>query len=385
LIPDWARVSCRPQRNAVHRFTVDRHLVEAAANAAALTRRVARPDLLLVGCLLHDIGKGWPGDHSVVGATIVRDLAPRLGFPEPDVDVLVLLVTHHLLLPDTATRRDLDDPRTVEVVANAVGTVENLDLLHALTEADALATGEAAWTPWRAGLISALVEKTRAALSGTPVPPAPGLTADQRALARAGVIDVHIGGTAAGSAHGAADGTIVTVVSPDRLGLLATVAGVFGVHRLAVRSAVTETIDTAAVTVWTVHPEFGSPPDAAVLRSDIVRALDGSLDVAAKLERRAAAQALRPGIEVPPASVHLVPDASDSATVLEVRAHDRPGLLHRVGSALAAAKVDIRSAKVSTWGAEAVDVFYVVEPDTGRPLDDVRAIAVRDSVAEALE
>ncbi len=205
LLPDWARVSCRPQRNAVHRFTVDRHLVEAAANAAALTRRVARPDLLLVGCLLHDIGKGWPGNHSVVGATIVRDLAPRLGFSEPDTDVLVMLVTHHLLLPDTATRRDLDDPRTLEVVAEAVGTVENLDLLAALTEADALATGAAAWTPWRAELIASLVEKTRAVLSGKPVPVSPGLSEAQRALAREGVIDVHIGGPEAGCAGGGHD------------------------------------------------------------------------------------------------------------------------------------------------------------------------------------
>ena len=382
LLPDWARVSCRPQRNAVHRFTVDRHLVEAAANAAALTRRVARPDLLLVGCLLHDIGKGWPGNHSVVGATIVRDLAPRLGFSEPDVDVLVMLVTHHLLLPDTATRRDLDDPRTLEVVAEAVGTVENLDLLAALTEADALATGAAAWTPWRAELILSLVEKTRAVLSGKPAPVSPGLSAEQRALARSGVIDVHIGGAGAGTPEA---GTIVTVVSPDRVGLLATVAGVFGVHRLGVRSAVTETIDGAAVTVWTVHPDFGSPPDGAVLRGDIVRALDGSLNISERLARREASQAQRPGIAVPPPSVALVPDASDTATVLEIRAHDRPGLLHRVGRALSAAEVDIRSAKVSTWGAEAVDVFYVVDPRTGLPLDEARAAAVVKSVLDALD
>ena len=382
LLPDWARVSCRPQRNAVHRFTVDRHLVEAAANAAALTRRVARPDLLLVGCLLHDIGKGWPGNHSVVGATIVRDLAPRLGFSEPDVDVLVMLVTHHLLLPDTATRRDLDDPRTVQLVAEAVGTVENLDLLAALTEADALATGPAAWTPWRAELINSLVDKTRAVLSGTAAPVSPGLSEEQRALARTGVVEVHIGGVEAGTPEA---GTIVTVVSPDRVGLLATVAGVFGVHRLGVRSAVTETIDSAAVTVWTVQPDFGSPPDAAVLRGDIVRALEGSLDVSERLARREASQVQRPGIEVPPPSVQLVPEASDTATVLEIRAHDRPGLLHRVGRALSAAEVDIRSAKVSTWGAEAVDVFYVVDPQTGRPLDEGRASAVAKAVLEALD
>lgn len=378
LLPDWARVSCRPQRNAVHRFTVDRHLVEAAANAAALTRRVARPDLLLVGALLHDIGKGWPGDHSKTGTTVVRDLAPRLGFAPADVDVLALLVQHHLLLPDMATRRDLDDPRTLETVAEAVGSIEVLDLLACLVEADALATGAAAWTPWRAELIATLVERTRALLSGRPVPTSSGLSDEQRALARDGVIDVVIGGTGQG-------GTIVTVVSPDRLGLLATVAGVFGVHRLGVRSAVTETIGTAAVTVWTVHPDFGSPPDGALLRGDLVRALDGRLDLTERLARREASQAPRPGIEVAPPSVHLVPDASESATVLEVRAHDRPGLLHRVGRALAAAEVDIRSAKVSTWGAEAVDVFYLLDPVTGAPLADERAAEVCKSVLEALD
>jgi len=75
LIPDWERVRCRPQRNAVHRFTVDRHLVEAAVQAAGLTRRVGRPDLLLTAALLHDIGKGWPGDHSEAGEVIARDVA----------------------------------------------------------------------------------------------------------------------------------------------------------------------------------------------------------------------------------------------------------------------------------------------------------------------
>src|SRR5207248_3265860 len=95
----------------------------------------------------------------------------------------------------------------------------------------------------------------------------------QRVLAAEGVLDVHIGASNE-------LGTPVTVVSPDRVGLLHTVAGVFGVHRLVVRSAFTETIGTSAVTVWTVSPEFGSPPDAALLRSDILRVLDGRLDLA---------------------------------------------------------------------------------------------------------
>ncbi|KOG87181.1 protein-PII uridylyltransferase, partial [Streptomyces varsoviensis] len=169
LLPDWERVRCRPQRNPVHRWTVDRHLIETAVRAAALTRRVGRPDLLLVAALLHDIGKGWPGDHSVSGETIARDVAARLGFDSADTSVLATLVRHHLLLIDTATRRDLDDPATVRAVGEAVGGPGTLELLHALTEADALATGPAAWSTWRGSLVADLVKRVAAVLAGEPV------------------------------------------------------------------------------------------------------------------------------------------------------------------------------------------------------------------------
>ncbi|WP_181769196.1 [protein-PII] uridylyltransferase, partial [Streptomyces albidus (ex Kaewkla and Franco 2022)] len=169
LLPDWERVRCRPQRNAVHRFTVDRHLVETAVRASALTRRVQRPDLLLVGALLHDIGKGWPGDHSVVGETIARDMAARIGFGEADVEVLATLVRHHLLLVETATRRDLDDPATIRSVADVVRSAGTLELLHALTEADALATGPAAWSAWRGTLVADLVKRVAGVLAGEAV------------------------------------------------------------------------------------------------------------------------------------------------------------------------------------------------------------------------
>src|SRR5579862_5607542 len=137
LIPDWERVRNRPQRNPLHRFTVDRHLVECAANAAALTRDVARPDLLLLTALLHDIGKGWPGDHSVSGEVVARDVAKRVGLNEADVELVAEAVRHHLLLPVVATRRDLDDPMTVQHVATTVGGSRTLlELLHAISQAD---------------------------------------------------------------------------------------------------------------------------------------------------------------------------------------------------------------------------------------------------------
>ena len=121
LIPEWSAVRNKPQRNAYHTFTVDRHLLEAAALAAELTDTVERPDLLLVGALLHDIGKGFPGDHTEIGIEVVDRVATRMGFPPDDVEVLVDLVRHHLLLPDTATRRDLDDPTTIARVARRRG------------------------------------------------------------------------------------------------------------------------------------------------------------------------------------------------------------------------------------------------------------------------
>ncbi|WP_243714220.1 [protein-PII] uridylyltransferase, partial [Actinomadura bangladeshensis] len=178
LLPEWEHVRNRPQRNPVHRFTVDRHLVETAAGAASLTREVARPDLLLTGALFHDIGKGRPGDHSTAGAAAVRGIGTRLGFPEDDVRVLETLVRHHLLLPDTATRRDIDDPVTVQTVIDAVSRVpgrerEILDLLAALAIADGTATGPAAWGAWKAGLVAELARRAAAALAGGTPPPPP--------------------------------------------------------------------------------------------------------------------------------------------------------------------------------------------------------------------
>jgi [protein-PII] uridylyltransferase len=371
-------VRSRPQRNAVHRFTVDRHLVETATNAAAFTRRVARPDLLLVGALLHDIGKGWPGDHTEAGVAVVADLAPRLGFDAADTETLVSLVRYHLLLPDTATRRDLDDPATVTSVAAAVGSADTLDLLHALTEADALATGPAAWGEWKAALVNDLVARTHSTLRGHAVAPPAQLTDEQLRLAGSGDLAVTL--------LEAAYGLEVTVAAPDRVGLLSLVAGVLSLHRLAVRSATTLSVAEQAVQVWTVLPEFGSAPDAKALREDVRKALEGRLDVAERLRRREEAYpslAQRSGRAVAPPRVDVIAGASDTATVLEVRAHDRPGLLHLIGAALAACAVDVLSARVSTLGSDAIDVFYVVGAD-GAPLASDRAREVAVAVRVAL-
>ncbi|MFD8756654.1 [protein-PII] uridylyltransferase [Kitasatospora sp. NPDC059577] len=395
LLPDWERVRCRPQRNAVHRWTVDRHLVETAVRAAAMTRRVARPDLLLVAALLHDIGKGWPGDHSEAGEVIVRDLAPRMGFGPEDTETLAVLVRHHLTLVDTATRRDPDDPATVEAITKAVTTLPELELLHALTEADALATGPAAWSGWRASLVDGLVARAADRLAGAataPVEAAP--TAEQERLAveaaRTGEPALSLRAQAAGTDPGTEPmGVELTLAVPDRPGLLGTAAGVLALHRLAVRSAGLRELDPVGagpvlLLSWRVAAEFGELPEAARLRADLRRALDGSLDVERRLAERDAAAPRRKGIPTPPPVVAVAPAvASATATVLEVRAHDAPGLLHRIGRALDGAGVRVRTAHVSTLGAEAVDSFYLTDAH-GRPLDAGRAGEVAAAVRTAL-
>ncbi|EST39177.1 hypothetical protein N566_03400, partial [Streptomycetaceae bacterium MP113-05] len=425
LLPDWERVRCRPQRNPVHRWTVDRHLVETAVRASALTRRVRRPDLLLVGALLHDIGKGWPGDHSVVGETIARDVAARTGFGAADADVLATLVRHHLLLVDTATRRDLDDPATVRSVVSVVRRRDTLELLHALTEADALATGPAAWSDWRAGLVSDLVKRVDAALAGEPPEPETSNCPDPRTLRlgaearRSGVAVLELTpAVTSGHAHEprpaagttgegvtGAPGVELLIALADRPGALPAVAGVLALHRLTVRSADVRLLpaspdadptprDTGAphgggrvlVLSWRIAAEYGALPSSDRLLADLHRTLEGGLRIETRIAEREAAYRMPEGRgwRTPPPRVTVAEaSASRDATVLEVRAQDAPGLLYRIARAFEHARVRVRSAHVGTLGGNAVDAFYVTDA-RGTPLTPESAAGVARAVERVL-
>ncbi len=357
LIPEWEAVRFRAQHNPVHRFTVDRHLLETAAQASQLTRQVARPDLLLLGALLHDIGKGYPGeDHSIVGARLVEPIANRMGLSYGDAATVTALVRHHLLLPNTATRRDPEDAVTVRFVTEAVsGSVELLDLLHALAVADALATGPAAWSDWKAGLVADLVRRARAVLGGAHLPRTPPLDEGRRRLAENGAIAVEL------------HGDEVVVAAPDQRGVLSRAAGVLALHSLDVRSASIRTHAGMAVNAFVVEPRFGTLPDPALVRGDLARAIDGTLPLADRLLAKERAYERGGAIRRQATSVHWFDDDATDATVLELRTDDAIGLLYRVTSLLEQCGTDIRSARVSSLGGAVVDAFYLTTSD-GAPI-----------------
>jgi [protein-PII] uridylyltransferase len=381
LIPEWAAVRNKPQRNAYHTYTVDRHLLEAAAIAAELTDRVERPDLLLVGALLHDIGKGFPGDHTAAGMEIVRRMATRMGFVPSDVAILVDLVRHHLLLPDTATRRDLDDPTTITNVARAAGDRVTLHLLGALTEADSRATGPSAWGSWKAGLVADLVGRADRELSGTgqpaPAGPAPIPPAYRRMMEEV---------RASGLPAVALEPPQVVVAAPDRSGLLSSVAGALALHGMDVRAANVSGEDGVAVEVFTVEVAHGTWPDTARLREDLAAVLADQLAIGERLSERERVYPARrqSAAHLLDSDVSVDNQASDSSTVFEVRAPDEVGLLHRITRTLFESDLDVVSARVSTLGELVVDAFYVREAAGEKVTDRHRLAEVTAAIWSVL-
>jgi len=379
LIPEWAAVRNKPQRNAYHTYTVDRHLLEAAALAAELTDTVERPDLLLVGTLLHDIGKGFPGDHTTVGIEVVDRITTRMGFAPADVAVLVDLVRQHLLLPDTATRRDLDDPTTIARVAKAVGNSLTLHLLAALTEADSRATGPSAWGAWKAGLVADLVERTDRVLQGETEPTAPDriVTSNQELITEV---------RASGLPSVSLQPPHVIVAAPDRPGLFSSVAGALALNGMDVRAANVGGDDGVAVEVFTVEVARGTWPDTAKLREDLAAVLSDRLALGERLSERERIYPLRRGsaAHLPGSDVKVDNEASETATVLEIRALDEIGMLHRITRALFEAGLDVVSARVSTLGEMVVDAFYVRESGGSKVTDDRRLSEITQKIAAEL-
>jgi [protein-PII] uridylyltransferase len=346
----------------------------------------------VLGALLHDIGKGRGGDHSEIGAELATQIGIRLGLWPSDVDLLSDIVRYHLLLPNTATRRDLQDPDTIASVADTLNRDPLLlDLLHVLAEADSLATGPGVWGDWKASLIGDLVRRCRMVMAGEPLPQPDPIDPDYLSLAVD--LGVHVEMTQGDGAHI----YNVTMIAPDRRGLLSKAAGVLALNSLRVHSASVNSRAGSAINTFVVSPHFGSPPAPELLRQQFIRALDDELDVIGALEQRnrdaAKYGSTRAGevvAAVPvnrataPPRILWFETAAPAQLVVEVRAADRPGLLAVLTAVFERAGVDIAWAKVNTLGSSVDDVFCIVVPprsdgDVGHA--EVRAALERDLYA----
>jgi [protein-PII] uridylyltransferase len=428
-------VRCRPQRDPYHRFTVDGHLLGAVTSMAALLRDpgrdplamevaqdVADPDALLLGALLHDIGKVGTGDHVPVGAAIARAQLDAMALPPPTADLAAFMVAEHLLLPDTATRRDLTDENLVIDVAATVGTLERLAALTYLAIADAAATGPAAWTPWRQTLVRELVakvrhvletgtmglelaatladrtERVRALLSAEPeadvdrfvlrMPRGYFLSMEPAQAARHfRTIAPHLGSTEVRTAAlaGTRPNTYeLLVVTLDRPALLSSVAGALAVGGISILSAqVFTTDDHVAADLFEVEGAF--EPEITEerwrsFRTTLRRVVEGAIEIDRRVEETR--RHYRRPSAATPVTVRVDNDASDFSTVLEVGAPDRIGLLYDITSVFAQLALDVHLAKVATFNGRVVDAFYVRD-EIGRKITDVSQLAEVESAMRA--
>ena len=413
-LPAWGEIRCRPQRDPYHRFTVDAHLTAAWEAMARLldggvdptdpllgeaVAAVASPDGLLLGALFHDVGKVGEGNHVPIGASIAQEQLSAIGLDDATTELAVFMVANHLLLPDTATRRDLTDENLIMDVAATIGTPERLAALSLLARADAEATGPAAWTPWRQALIRELVSKVRHVfergemgselavhladrvdrirdlLAAEPeaevdrfvlgMPRGYFLAVEPAQVARhyrtiappLGALEVRTA-----SAPGSRPGTFeVLVVTTDRPGLLSWIAGALAVGGISILTAqVFTTEDHAAIDLFEVEGAFD--PDITEarwreFRSTLRRTIEGAISLERKVEDKRRHYP-EPKVRTP-ITVHADNDASDFSTVIEVGAPDRIGLLHDITRTFADLQLDVHVAKVATFDGRVVDAFYV--------------------------
>lgn len=425
FLPEWEGVRCQPQHNVYHRFTVDVHLLTTVAKASALEneegedslprdvwRDLVDRDRVLLACLLHDIGKGAEEDHSILGETLARQICKRIGLPTDTTEDVVWLVRHHLLLPDTATRRDTDDENLVVETAASVGDAERLKMLYVVSVADGRATGPTAWSPWKAALVGELFSKVthvlergevvgrdasdllrhrttelRNALSRYPeaaveahlhkMPRAYFLAFPTEALIRHFALMATELAPSDVRAHwtpGEAPGLYeIIVVARDRPGLFSKASGALALNGINVLAAQIFTrADGVALEAFRVegtHEREVEPDRWARVEANLARALAGRISLDLRLaEKRDAYERPSKGKREPP---RVVVDnrVSDFYTVVEVHATDRVGLLYAITRALADMELDIQSAKVATYADDIVDVFYVRDVDGQKVTD----------------
>jgi len=414
FIPEFEPIVAMMQFNMYHSYTVDEHIIQCIKNLSQIERGELQEDLpvvtsilkegvdrkvLYTALFLHDIAKGRPEDHSILGAQMARKIAPRLGLNKADTDTIEWLVRYHLLMSDMAQKRDIADPRTVRDFAKAVQTVKRLDLLCVLTVCDIRGVGPNTWNNWKAALIRALYRQTRRALET-------GLedlnrenrgTEAKRAL-REELSDwsrkdlqtetgrhydpywqgLHV------TAHKVfakllrevkddeilidlhpdedRDATRACFVMSDHPGIFARLAGALALVGANVVDARSYTTKDGMVTdAYWIQDADGNPYDASRLprlRKMIERTLAGEVVTTEAMKTRDKVKKRESAFQVP---THITFDneGSEIYTIIEVDTRDRPGLLHDLARTLADANVYIANAVIATYGEQVVDTFYV--------------------------
>lgn len=360
LLPMWEPMQAAPQRNALHVYTVDRHSIECVVQASILSRMVSRPDLLLVGALFHDIGKPHKGDHSVVGAEFMLEIAKTLGFNDSDRYTLAEMVRHHLLIPEVATRRDLEEPATIDYVSERIIDSELLELLHNLTIADSKATSEHTWSDWKASLVLELVKRVEARFVGKEIAANQGL---EQSFPFKPTAETNIEVINSGAQSD------IYISTSDRIGLVASVAGALRILRLDIKSAQFETNGALALQHWQVIPLFGEAPESKKVSLELLLALNNPMSIQKELLKVNSTRVHR-GFTPTKPRVKFVEGASSRADVLEVRAHDESALLYRIAQIVAMEQLTINAARIDTMGSEVVDVLYLTT-NTGQRLNEI--------------
>lgn len=429
LVPPFAHARHLMQFNNYHKYTVDEHSIRAVEHAAACAgadgwlggawRELPRRRPLLLALLLHDLGKGFEEDHSVVGARLARETCSRLGLPADEAEIVEFLVLHHLDMAHLAFRRDSGDESIVVRFAREVGSPEVLRMLALLTAADVAAVGPGTWNRWKEDLLGDLHARTLAHLDGEHPPPhadrsrrrlealLAGRAADDpvvrlaRRLPDAMFRDTSperlvedLGRLARLPPDGISvavrwqpdTATVaVTVATREDVapGIFHRVAGVLAGERLEVLAADIHTLDDGLVIdhFTVLDPDFAGEPPADRL-ADVAEAIRGALkaDRPPEFRRRWNPFAPRPAAAMPP-RVSFDVSSSAQATIIEVFATDSPGLLHALAKQLFVAGLSVRSARIGTHLDQVVDAFHVTNADGTKPTDRARL----DTLRRALE
>ncbi len=443
FIQDWGRVVAQMQFDMYHFYTVDEHTLNAVGIlnrietgeaeemfplATSLVGQIASRRALCLSVFLHDIGKGRGGNHSDIGGAIAERLGPRFGLTAEETETAAWLVRWHLGMSGVTTRRDLDDPRTVADFAALVQSPERLKTLTVLTTVDISAVGPGRWNNWKAGLIEDLYRRTADFLAGAVSLRAgaarvAAIQAEVRALLPDWNEDEFAGFAALGSrgywmafdapTHARQarlvraaerdsqtlavetrgdeqrDATEVTIHTADHPGLFARLAGAFAMCGLSIVDAKIFTLANGmALDVFWAQDASGEPVSAskrAKLVVMIERTLAGALKPPVELERLKSRlpERSRP-FKVTP-RVLLDNEASSTHTIIEINGRDRPGLLHDVTFALTRQNLQISTAKISTYGHKAIDVFYVKDIFGLQISDAAKQRRIRKALLTALE